>query len=73
LYLCAVVVRDILMPERDVVRRSGDDDPSGGVLDGTEDVFVLGAAVRPPRHATHFDGPYVEWGSGSAPTRRSSP
>ncbi|MGW0765938.1 glycosyltransferase family 87 protein [Streptomyces sp. NPDC002676] len=63
LYLCAVVVRDILMPERDPVRRSGDDDPSGGVLDGAEDVFVLGAAAHPPRHAAHFDVPQVEWGS----------
>ncbi|MFI8241023.1 glycosyltransferase family 87 protein [Streptomyces sp. NPDC085866] len=62
LYLCAVVVRDILMPERDVVRRSGDDDPSGGVLDGAEDVFVLGAAAHPPRHAAHFDAPRVDWG-----------
>ncbi|MET7909855.1 glycosyltransferase 87 family protein [Streptomyces avermitilis] len=64
LYLCAVVVRDILMPERDVVRRAGDDDPSGGVLDGAPDVFVLGAAAHPPRHAVHFEGPHVEWGSG---------
>ncbi|MER5909776.1 glycosyltransferase 87 family protein [Streptomyces sp. NPDC001982] len=63
LYLCAVVVRDILMPERDVVRHSGDDDPSGGVLDGAEDVFVLGAAAHPARHAAHFDAPAVEWGS----------
>ncbi|GAA3054075.1 hypothetical protein GCM10020000_40160 [Streptomyces olivoverticillatus] len=30
LYLCAIVVRDILKPERDVVRRDGSDDPSGG-------------------------------------------
>ncbi|GGV02005.1 membrane protein [Streptomyces filipinensis] len=67
LYLCAVVVRDILMPERDVVRRSGDDDPSGGVLDGAEDVFVLGAAAHPPRHAAHFDGPQVDWGRPVAP------
>ncbi|MFF4015566.1 glycosyltransferase family 87 protein [Streptomyces sp. NPDC001843] len=66
LYLCAVVVRDILMPERDVVRRSGDDDPSGGVLDGAEDVFVLGPAAHLPGHAAHLDGPHgpqVEWGS----------
>ncbi|MFD8718794.1 glycosyltransferase family 87 protein [Streptomyces sp. NPDC059629] len=66
LYLCAMVVRDILMPERDVVRRSGDDDPSGGVLDGAEDVFVLGSAARPPRHAVQFEGPQVEWGSRSS-------
>ncbi|CAM5409409.1 Putative membrane protein OS=Streptomyces griseomycini OX=66895 GN=FHS37_001946 PE=3 SV=1 [Streptomyces griseomycini] len=66
LYLCAMVVRDILMPERDPVRRSGEDDPSGGVLDGTEDVFVLGPAARPARHATHFEGPQIEWGTTGA-------
>ncbi|MFF8931140.1 glycosyltransferase family 87 protein [Streptomyces longwoodensis] len=66
LYLCAVVVRDILMPERDVVRQAGDDDPSGGVLDGAPDKFVLGAAAHPPRHAAHFDGPQVEWGREEA-------
>ncbi|MFF2921660.1 glycosyltransferase family 87 protein [Streptomyces celluloflavus] len=65
LYLCAVVVRDILMPERDVIRRDGDDDPSGGVLDGAPDVFVLGQAYREPRHAAHLEGaPEVRWGSG---------
>ncbi|MCH0564414.1 MULTISPECIES: glycosyltransferase family 87 protein [unclassified Streptomyces] len=62
LYLCAVVVRDILMPERDVVRQTGDDDPSGGVLDGAEDRFVLGETAHPPRHAAHHQGPPVEWG-----------
>ncbi|WP_330344968.1 glycosyltransferase 87 family protein [Streptomyces longwoodensis] len=66
LYLCAVVVRDILTPERDVVRQAGDDDPSGGVLDGAPDVFVLEAAAHPPRHAAHFDGPQVEWGREEA-------
>ncbi|MFE3633399.1 glycosyltransferase family 87 protein [Streptomyces cellostaticus] len=68
LYLCAVVVRDILMPERDVVRRAGDDDPSGGVLDGAEDVFVLGTAAHPPRHAAHFDEPQVDWGRPGPPS-----
>ncbi|MGW1556535.1 glycosyltransferase family 87 protein [Streptomyces sp. NPDC002144] len=73
LFLCAVVVRDILMPERDPVRRSGDDDPSGGVLDGAEDVFALGAAAHPPQHAAHFDGPQVQWGShGATPPRDGS-
>ncbi|MFG2778044.1 glycosyltransferase family 87 protein [Streptomyces prunicolor] len=70
LYLCAVIVRDILMPERDVVRMAGDDDPSGGVLDRAEDVFVFGAAARPGRHAASFDGPQVEWGS-EGPANRS--
>ncbi|GAA1358790.1 glycosyltransferase family 87 protein [Streptomyces beijiangensis] len=64
LYLCAVIVRDILMPERDVVRKDGSDDPSGGVLDGAPDKFVLGAAAHPPRHAAQpYEGPYVDWGS----------
>ncbi|KUL45867.1 hypothetical protein ADL22_11910 [Streptomyces sp. NRRL F-4489] len=64
LYLCAVVVRDILLPERDTVRRSGDDDPSGGVLDRSADVFVLGRARHAlPRHAVRFEGaPRVRWG-----------
>ncbi|GES31550.1 membrane protein [Streptomyces angustmyceticus] len=64
LYLCAVVVRDILLPERDVVRRDGDDDPSGGVLDRSADVFVLGRAHHRPRHAVQFEGvPQVRWGA----------
>jgi hypothetical protein len=33
----AQVVRDVLRPERDVVRRDGVDDPAGGVLDGAPD------------------------------------
>ncbi|MDX6198828.1 MAG: hypothetical protein QOJ79_1979 [Actinomycetota bacterium] len=32
-----LVVRDILRPEHDVVRRSADDDPAGGVLAGAPD------------------------------------
>ncbi|MEV6163637.1 glycosyltransferase 87 family protein [Streptomyces sp. NPDC052052] len=68
LYLCAVVVRDVLMPERDVVRRDGSDDPSGGVLDGAEDVFVLGRAAHPARHAAPaVEGPRVEWGAPHDP------
>jgi Glycosyltransferase family 87 len=39
--LAAYVVRDILRPERDVVRAHGDDDPAGGVLDHAEDKFRL--------------------------------
>ncbi|MFD5817106.1 glycosyltransferase family 87 protein [Streptomyces sp. NPDC127038] len=62
LYLCAMVLRDIFRPEHDVVRRSGDDDPSGGVFDGAEDVFVLGAAAHRPRHAAHFDAVPLDGG-----------
>ncbi|MBW5421957.1 hypothetical protein GKQ77_10310, partial [Streptomyces sp. BG9H] len=66
LYLCAVVVCDILMPERDVVRRGGDDDPSGGVLDGAEDSFVLGAGAHSGRAVAHSaEGPVVKWGSAT--------
>ncbi|MFD9911049.1 glycosyltransferase family 87 protein [Streptomyces sp. NPDC059063] len=65
LYLCGVVVRDILMPERDVVRLAGQDDPSGGVLDGAPDVFVLGPAAQPPQHVEQDEGAYVKWGASS--------
>lgn len=46
LLLCALVVRDILRPEHDVVRDGRpdggpDDDPAGGVLDGAADRLVL--------------------------------
>ncbi|GAA2875422.1 glycosyltransferase family 87 protein [Streptomyces mexicanus] len=73
LYLCAVVVRDILRPDRDVVRRAGDDDPSGGALDGAEDVFVLGGAARPAHRAAHAEVAQVRWGSRpvNAPEDRS--
>jgi len=40
-YLAAMVVRDILRPEHDPVRADGSDDPSGGVLDGADDVLSL--------------------------------
>ncbi len=33
----AFVIREIFRPEADVVRRDGDDDPAGGVLDGAPD------------------------------------
>ncbi|SCG60352.1 glycosyltransferase family 87 protein [Micromonospora coxensis] len=36
--LCVLVIRDILHPERDAVRRTYADDPDGGVLDGAPDV-----------------------------------
>jgi uncharacterized membrane protein len=41
--VCALVAYEIYHPERDLVRKFGDDDPAGGVLDGAEDNFTLGA------------------------------
>ena len=37
LVLVAFVVREMLEPDLDVVRETGDDDPAGGVLDGVPD------------------------------------
>ena len=45
LWLVAVVVRDVLHPEHDIVRADGSDDPGGGPLDGAPDVLVLGDRV----------------------------
>jgi uncharacterized membrane protein len=39
--LCALIVRDIYRPSKDLVRMAGDDDPTGGFLDGAPDHFVL--------------------------------
>lgn len=58
--LCALVVRDVLRPEEDIVRRPGglagpastaEDDPAGGVLDGAEDSGSL-IASREVRNTT---------------------
>ncbi|MGI8529351.1 MAG: glycosyltransferase family 87 protein [Geodermatophilaceae bacterium] len=48
--LMCLVVRDVLRPEHDVVRRGRDlgvDDPAGGVLDGAPDVHVLRSEAGP--------------------------
>ncbi|WP_181768103.1 glycosyltransferase family 87 protein [Streptomyces albidus (ex Kaewkla and Franco 2022)] len=63
LYLCAMVVRDALKPERDVVRRDGSDDPAGGVLDGAPDVFVRGRRLSQSEHAVPFAEASVHWGT----------
>ncbi|HEY5880043.1 MAG TPA: hypothetical protein VIU11_14120, partial [Nakamurella sp.] len=34
-------IRDVLRPDKDRVRIAGDDDPSGGVLEGMPDRFTL--------------------------------
>ena len=47
LYLCVTVIRDVLMPEYDVVRWDGSDDPSGGVLDRQDDVFTVADDTYP--------------------------
>ena len=39
--LMAMVVWEILRPERDLVRQTGDDDPSGGVFEDAPDRFTL--------------------------------
>jgi uncharacterized membrane protein len=39
--LASYVVRDIIQPERDIVRARGDDDPAGGVLNHAPDRFRL--------------------------------
>ena len=44
--LCALVIYEIYHPERDLVRRAGDDDPAGGVLDGAPDTFTLRPSAR---------------------------
>jgi uncharacterized membrane protein len=50
--LCGYVVRDILRPDLDVVRRDGEDDPAGGVLAGVPDRFVLRLRPAPAPEAT---------------------
>ena len=56
-YLCVLVIRDVLLPEYDVVRWDGSDDPSGGVLDGVADVLTLGSsrAVEDGREAVEIE------------------
>ena len=46
LTLIVLVVREVLRPYHDVVRRDGEDDPAGGVLDG-----ALDGAERAPAYA----------------------
>ncbi len=41
LMLITMVILDICRPSRDLVRIAGDDDPSGGVLDGLPDRFTV--------------------------------
>lgn len=52
--LGALVVRDIVRPQADLVRRDGDDDPAGGVLDGAPDAITL--RLRPWPRLTRLAG-----------------
>jgi uncharacterized membrane protein len=45
--IAGIVVRDILRPDRDPVRRTGDDDPAGGLLDRAPDRGAAGAVPTP--------------------------
>jgi uncharacterized membrane protein len=46
--LMALIVRDVLVPRGDVVRREGVDDPAGGILDGAPDAALARPARRRP-------------------------
>ncbi|MGI5339016.1 glycosyltransferase family 87 protein [Streptomyces sp. CA-181903] len=68
LYLCALVVRDVLRPDRDVIRRDGSDDPSGGPFDRAPDIRVLGRARPREWQDERPETLRVQWGSGSGGT-----
>ncbi|RKN36030.1 glycosyltransferase family 87 protein [Streptomyces hoynatensis] len=73
LYLCLVVLRDVLRPEYDVVRRDGSDDPSGGVLDGAPDVFTLRSEPARPFPPLAPPAAYVDWGVERPPVAPPAP
>jgi uncharacterized membrane protein len=66
LWLAALVIRDILQPEYDVVRRSGMDDPSGGVLDGAAD------REESASWSEEWADPEWSWSGSPAPDELSS-
>lgn len=53
--LVVLVVREILRPATDLVRKAGDDDPSGGVLEGAADRFTLTALQWPRGEVGQLD------------------
>jgi uncharacterized membrane protein len=59
LVLVGLVVRDVLHPDEDVVRRSwpGTDDPAGGPLDGAPDRWVLRSLRRSAPHRSQEPSP----------------
>jgi uncharacterized membrane protein len=67
---CVLVIRDILRPERDIVRACGVDDPAGGVLDGAPDGEYPAALPRwlqPSGVAVGLDESDSDPAPGSAP------
>ena len=54
LMLVCLVIRDVLRPDRDLIRIAGDDDPSGGVLENAPDRFTLASlpGLRARRRAS---------------------
>jgi len=68
--LVVLVIWDIVRPAGDLVRMAGDDDPSGGVLDGAADRFTVPSlpaiwAARRPRRARSAEPVPVGAGSGA--------
>jgi uncharacterized membrane protein len=55
--ICALVVIEVLRPDRDVVRSDGSDDPAGGVLAGASDRFVLKLRRRRARDPSPAPAP----------------
>lgn len=56
LILGGYIIRDILNPERDVVRVGGIDDPAGGIFDGAPDKFLLNIPLRKSHAYQPADG-----------------
>ncbi|MFV0533357.1 MAG: glycosyltransferase family 87 protein [Cumulibacter sp.] len=63
--MAVLVIRDIWYPSQDRVRRVGQDDPSGGVLDGADDRFTL--RLTGTRRSPHANCDPVAHDDASAP------
>lgn len=55
--LCVLVIRDVMRPAQDVVRQMYDDDPDGGVLNGSEDRWEVMAGLAAPPAARPTPAP----------------
>ncbi len=60
-WLMVQVIREILHPELDVVRRSDEDDPLEGVLSSREDVFTLPGFGAQPEIGSEERRPRLRW------------